>query len=90
MSTSNGTRAERAEQALHAYLEAKCYTFELDDTEAHITDLIADLLHMAARDLEEDSDDESEDKDAVIDRILRVARLHFDAEHENPEEEESA
>jgi hypothetical protein len=90
MTTSNETRAQRAEQALYSYLEAKCYAFEQDDTEAHITDLIADLLHMAARNLADDSKDESLDVDAVADRMLRVARLHFDAEHGNPEEEGAA
>lgn len=45
---SNGTRAEWAEAALHAFLES---TGEADvPDEANIRDLIADLLHLCDRD----------------------------------------
>lgn len=71
---SNDTRAHRAEIALQAYVEAKGEVFE--NSEDEIADLIADLLHLGARN---ESDNE---------RILRLGQMHFDAEHNNPEEDE--
>jgi hypothetical protein len=71
----NGTRADRASAALREYVTAKGEAFENSSSE--IADLIADLLHLAAR-LDEGDD--------PIDSTLRLARLHFDAEHDNPEE----
>jgi hypothetical protein len=76
MTTSNDTRAERAQNALRAYIEAKGEAFENSTSE--IADLIADLLHLAVR------TDEGED---AAESALRLARMHFDAEHNNPEEE---
>jgi hypothetical protein len=73
---TNETRAERAEAALMQYVEAKGEVFENSSSE--IADLIADLLHLAAK-LDEGDD--------PIESTLRLARLHFDAEHGNPEEE---
>ena len=49
---------------------------------------MADLLHLAAVGTEADTDDESKNTEAVIDSQLRMARMHFDAEHNNPEEME--
>jgi hypothetical protein len=68
---SNQTRAERAEQTLMQYVEAKGEVFENSSSE------IADLLHLTAK-LDEGDD--------PVESTLRLARLHFDAEHENPEE----
>jgi hypothetical protein len=73
---TNETRAERAEAALMQYVEAKGEVFENSSSE--IADLIADLLHLTAK-LDEGDD--------PIESTLRLARLHFDAEHGNPEEE---
>jgi hypothetical protein len=80
MTNNNDTRAERAQAALQSYVEAKGEVFENSSSE--IGDLIADLLHLAARLLEgEHSGGET------VERCLRLAQMHFDAEHENPEEE---
>ncbi len=80
MIASNGTRAERAQAALRSYVEAKGEVFE--DSSSEIADLIADLLHFAAR-LPEGENTPAE----TVERCLRLARMHFDAEHNNPEEE---
>jgi hypothetical protein len=74
--TANQTRADRAETALRQYVEAKREVFENSSSE--IADLIADLLHLTAR------LDEGDDK---IESTLRLARMHFDAEHNDPDEE---
>lgn len=76
MHPANVTRAERAQAALQSYVESKGEAFENSSSE--IADLIADLLHLAAR-LDEDGD--------PADRTLRLAQLHFEAEQGNPEEE---
>jgi hypothetical protein len=73
---TNETRAQRAENALRSYVEAKGEAFE--NSSGEIADLIADLLHLTAK-LDEGDD--------PIENTLRLARLHFDAEHGNPEEE---
>jgi hypothetical protein len=80
MTTSNDIRAARAQDALQSYVEAKGEVFEASSSE--IADLIADLLHLAARLLEGENTAEE-----TVERCLRLARMHFDAEHENPEEE---
>ncbi|VTR93382.1 unnamed protein product [Gemmata massiliana] len=77
MSTSNATRAERARAALVSYVEAKGEVFENSGSE--IADLIADLLHLSVR---------IEDADNGPSTVLRLARMHFDAEHGDPEEGE--
>ena len=69
MTTSNATRAERAENALRVYIEAKGEAFE--DSSSEIVDLIADLLHLAAR---------TDEGDDPIDSTLRLARMHYEAE----------
>lgn len=79
--TSNDTRAERAQAALRSYVLAKGDEFEASINE--ITDLIADLQHLAAFYASEDGNT-AED---YIERALRLSRLHFDAENSNPEEE---
>jgi hypothetical protein len=76
--TTNARRAERAETALRTYVEAKDETYEASSSE--IADLMADLLHLTA------SLDEGDDP---VESVLRLARLHFDAEHDNPEEMDS-
>jgi TorA maturation chaperone TorD len=80
MTTRNDIRAERAQAALQSYVEAKGEVFENSSSE--IADLIADLLHLAARLLEGENTAEE-----TVERCLRLARMHFDAEHNNPEEE---
>jgi len=77
MSNTNETRAVRASEALRNYVEAKGEAFENSSSEA--ADLIADLLHLVAR---------IDEGDEPVESTLRLARLHFDAEHGNPEEEE--
>ena len=76
MSTANDIRSERAQAALQSYVEAKGETFENSGSE--VGDLIADLLHLAVR---------IEDADSGPETVLRIARMHFEAEHGNPEEE---
>jgi hypothetical protein len=73
--SDNETRADRASAALREYVAAKGDAFENSSSE------IADLLHLAAR-LDEGDD--------PIDSTLRLALLHFDAEHDNPEETATA
>jgi hypothetical protein len=65
----NRDRADRARTALQAYIEARGETFENSSSE--ITDLIADLLHLAA-DLDEGFD--------PIESTIHLARMHFEAE----------
>lgn len=76
MTTSNDIRAERAQAALQSYVEAKGEVFENSSSE--IADLVADLLHLTVR------IDQGHDP---VDSTLRLAMLHFHAEHNNPEEE---
>ncbi|PZR93897.1 MAG: hypothetical protein DLM68_00385 [Hyphomicrobiales bacterium] len=73
---TNETRAQRAESALQNYVEAKGETYEASSSE--IADLVADLLHLSA------SLDEGDDP---IESTLRLARMHFDAEQADHEEE---
>jgi hypothetical protein len=77
MTPSNETRAERAENALRAYVEAKGEVFENDRSE--IADLIADLLHLLARDHTPEEVVLPWQKD-VIQSTLDLAQMHFDAE----------
>lgn len=79
MDINNADRAQRAETALREYVEAKGEAFERSSSE--IADLIADLLHLAVR------LDEGDDPAA---NALRLAKMHFDAEHGNTEEEGTA
>ena len=74
--SNNTIRAARAEAALQAYILAKGEVFENNSSE--VADLIADLLHLVAR---------IDQGDDPIERTLRLARMHFDAEHNNPEED---
>jgi hypothetical protein len=67
--TDNETRADRAGEAVRQYVEAKSEVFEQSSSE--IADLIADLLHLAAR---------WDQGDYPIDSTLMLARMHFDAE----------
>jgi hypothetical protein len=80
MTASNDNRAERAQAALLSYVEAKGEVFEISSSE--IADLMADLLHLAAR-LHEGENSPEE----TVKRCLRLAQMHFDAEHNNPEGE---
>ena len=73
---TNETRALRAENALRQYVEAKGEVFEKSSSE--IADLIADLLHLTV------TIDQGDD---AIESTLRLAQMHFDAEHNNPEED---
>jgi hypothetical protein len=74
--TDNETRADRANEALRQYLEATGEAFEQNSSE--IADLIADLLHLAAR---------WDQGDDPIDSTLRLARMHFDAEQDGEGEQ---
>lgn len=76
MTTRNDIRAERARAALLTYVEAKGEVFENSSSE--IADLMADLLHLTVR---------IDQGDAPVESILRLARMHFDAEHNNPEDQ---
>jgi hypothetical protein len=78
--TSNHNRAARAAEILEAYATAKGEAFEASTDE--ITDLMADLLHLAAQYAGEDGGD----VETYVGRVLRLAALHFDAEHGNIEE----
>ena len=77
--SSNAARADHAKNALQQYVEAKGEVFENNSSE--VADLIADLLHLTAR-LDEGDD--------PIESTLRLAKLHFEVEHANPEEEGEA
>ena len=79
MANTNRGRADRAEATLQQYVEAKGEVFERRSCE--IVDLMADLLYLAAR-LDEGDD--------PIESTLRLAKMHFEAEHENPEEQAAA
>jgi hypothetical protein len=72
----NEARAERARTALEQYIAAKGEVFENNSSE--IADLITDLLHLSVR--IDQGDDPAES-------TLRLARMHFDAEHGNEIEE---
>jgi hypothetical protein len=76
MSTRNDIRAGRAQTALQSSVEAQGEVFEISISE--IADLMADLLHLAIP---------IEEGEEAVERCLRLARIHFDAEHNNPEEE---
>lgn len=76
MTSGNDIRAERAQAALQSYVEAKGEVFENSSSE--IADLIADLLHLTVR---------IDQGDDPVDNTWRLARMHFDVEHNNPEEE---
>ena len=78
MTISNETRAERAENALRVYVEAKGEVFENDRSE--IADLIADLLHLLARDHTPKEIVLPWQKE-VIQSTLDLAQMHFEAEH---------
>jgi hypothetical protein len=77
MTTANESRAARGENTLRAYVEAKGEAFEKNSSE--VSDLIADLLHLTVR---------LDEGDEPVESTLRLAKMHFDAEHENPEEED--
>lgn len=74
--TTNEQRAARAERALRFYIEARGDVYEANSSE--IADLIADLLHLTMR---------LDQGDDPVDSTLLLARMHFDVEHGNPEEE---
>ena len=73
-SSNNAKRADRAQEALKQYVEAKGEKFYA--TTAAIADLIADLLHLAER---------LHDQDDPVGSVLRLAHLHYDAEAGDPE-----
>ena len=74
--TSNETRAQRAENALREYVEAKGEVFENSSSE--IAELIADLLHHVVR---------IDQGDNAVESTLHLARCHFNDEHNGTEEE---
>ena len=76
MHLSNLTRAERAQAALLFYVEAKGEVFENSSSE--IADLIADLLHLAVW--------HGEFAEEPEERVIGLARLHFEAEQDDLEE----
>jgi hypothetical protein len=75
--TTNQEKAERAARILQTYVEARGDVVE-EASSSEIADLIADLLHLTVR---------IDQGHEPVDSTLRLARMHFDAEHENPEEE---
>ena len=75
MTTRNDIRAMRAQAALQSYVEAKGEVFANSSDE--IADLMADLLHLTVR---IDQGDHPE-------TTLRLAQMHFTAEHNNPEKD---
>lgn len=85
MTPSNEMRAERAENALRAYVEAKGEVFE--NSRSEIADLIADLLHLIDRDHNPD-EDTPEWVDDVIRSTLDLAEMHFDAERSAEDEDD--
>ena len=76
--SKNAIRAARAEAVLQTYVLAKGEVFENNSSE--VADLIADLLHLVAR----DGYDQGHDP---VESTLRLAQAHFNAEHNNPEED---
>jgi len=72
---SNETRAERAEATLMQYVEAKGEVFENSSSE--IAELIADLLHLAAR---------IDQGEKAVESTILLAKTHFYSEHDKPEE----
>src|ERR1051325_6359809 len=81
MTLSNAIRAARAHNALRTYVEARGEVFE--NSREDITDLIADLLHLLARDHIAAAPPAG---DEVIQAILDMARMHFDSEQAEAEE----
>lgn len=75
MTSRNDMRAERAQATLQSYVEAKGESFE--NCSAEIADLIADLFHLTVR---------IDQGEHPVESTLRLARMHFDAENNNPEE----
>lgn len=71
----NDQRADRAQDVLKRYVEAKGETFHANTST--ITDLVADLLHLAER--------LADQEDPVV-AVLRLAYLHYDAEAGDPED----
>jgi hypothetical protein len=76
MTTRNDSRAKPAQAALQSYVEAKGEVFENGSGE--VAELMAGLLHPAARTIHGEDGAEL---------VIGLARTHFDAEHNNPEEE---
>jgi hypothetical protein len=74
--TTNPIRRRRAARVLRDYVEAKGELYEGSSSEA--AELIADLLHLVAV---------IDEGDEPVAGTLRLALLHFDAEHNNPEED---
>lgn len=70
----------RIERATHAITPVYGIAPEREDFVDNIVDLITDLLHLAARDTDPQSDDEMQNTESVIDTILRRVRMHFDTE----------
>ena len=74
--TENEARSERARTALQQYVAGKGEVFENNSSE--IADLITDLLHLSVR---------IDQGDDPVESTLRLARMHFDAEHGHEIEE---
>lgn len=74
----NERRRERAREALKSYIEGRGEVFE--HSLADMSDLIADLCHLAMV-----SDEKLSPWDAShADSIIRMGQLHFSEEFENP------
>lgn len=67
-SRSNEERADSAQAALSAYLQAKGQRPEADDLTGELSDLLADLFHYAAS------------EGIYLENNILTARMHFDAE----------
>lgn len=72
MKNPNVTRARRAAGILRSYKSE--HEPKGEDDQTALTDLLADLMHFSGR-----------ADDVRFDRALESARMHFEAEVENPE-----
>lgn len=75
----NPDRASDAKAALQWYKDISSKNEE--DNITTITDLMADLMHLLVSDLQPE-----ETAEDAVNYVTGLARMHFDAEHGNPEE----
>lgn len=71
MGATNELRIERARRAVNAWTEGQ--DFFTEETEEVVTDIVTDLLHLAA------------ERGVDQDTVLRVAQMHFEEESEKDE-----
>jgi hypothetical protein len=68
---TNETRAHRADEALSYYVQEQLgeAVYSQESLGEHVTDLLSDLMHFC------------QSKDIGFDQCLRMAKLHYEAEH---------